>query len=272
VPTAHQSNQNNKSGFNHADSPLEGAAEDLADFHRRFAPFFQTKTRNVSIQSYQYFKGLFQSPKKNMERIAEVVPNSNDQSFQHFLSNSPWDEDAVIEKVAIESNKAIGSKADSFLIIGETGIPKKGTKSVGVARQYCGELGKVENCQVGVFLTLGYREHVVPIDCRSYLPKSWAEDEGRCLATGVPEDFIEFHRKQDLALQMVIAARARGIGYSWIGCDGFYGENPSLLRFLDDLHEVFMADVYKDQRVYLEDPKPRMFPKPNRRRGASPAV
>ena len=204
-----------------------------------------------------------------MERMAEVVPNSNDQAFQHFLSQSPWDEDNLIEQVANDANGLIGGHKDTCLLIDESGIPKKGTKSVGVDRQYCGELGKVENCQVGVFAALGYGKYVIPVDCRLYLPRTWAEDKQRCQAAGVPDFFIQYQRKQDLALQMVISARARGLSYGWIGCDGFYGEDGSFLRFLDNIGETFVADIHRDQHIYLDDPKPHV-PKPRSKRGRKP--
>jgi SRSO17 transposase len=203
-----------------------------------------------------------------MERMAESVPNSDDQAYQHFLSQSPWEEDAVIDQVCHDTNQLIGGK-ESGLIIDETGIPKKGTKSVGVSRQYCGQLGKVENCQVGVFAVLAQGENVSPIDCRLYLPRSWVEDKNRCLHAGVPEEYIEYQRKQDLAVQLVIASHLRGAEFGWVGCDAFYGEDPAFLRSLNDLGEIFVADVHKDQRIYLSDPAPRV-PSPKSKKGRRP--
>lgn len=204
-----------------------------------------------------------------MERMAEVVPTSDDQALQHFLSKSPWDEDALIEQIALDANNVVGGGQDTCLLLDESGFPKKGNKSVGVSRQYCGELGKVDNCQVGVFAALANRNYVIPVDCRLFLPRSWAEDEERCRAAGIPDDFIEHQRKQDLALQMVITARSRGLSYNWIGCDGFYGEDGFFLRFLDDVHEIFVADVHRDQHVYLSNPKPYV-PERKSHRGRKP--
>ena len=246
-----------------------GATGSLSSFHKRFTANFHTKTRDVSDISKRYLLGLFQTPKKNMERMAEVVPDSNDQAFQHFLSKSPWDENNLMDQVAHDANGLIGGHKESCLIIDESSIPKKGSKSVGVDRQYCGERGKVDNCQVGVFAALGYQKYVIPVDCRLYLPRSWAEDRLRCQAAGVPDDFIEYQRKQDLALQIIIAARGRGLCYGWIGCDGFYGEDGSFLRYLDDMGETFVADVHRDQRIYLTDPKPYV-PEPRSKRGRKP--
>lgn len=193
-----------------------------------------------------------------MERMAESVPNTDDQAYQHFLSQSPWQEDAVIDQLCYDANQLIGGQDDSCLIIDETGLPKKGQKSVGVSRQYCGQLGKVDNCQVGVFAVIANKQHVAPIDCRLFLPKSWTDDKARCRQAGVPEEFIEYQRKQDLAVQLVIAARVRGAKFNWIGCDALYGEDPGFLRSLNDMGEIFVADVHKDQRIYLENPQPHV--------------
>jgi len=180
-----------------------------------------------------------------MERMAEAVPDSDDQVFQHFLTNSPWDDQAVVDQLAIDSNSLIGGKSDSCLIIDETGIPKKGDKSVGAARQWCGQLGKIENCQTGVFTVLGSKEHAVPVGYRLFLPKCWVNDEKRCLEAGIPHEHIEIHRKHDLALQLVIQARIQGVDFQWVGADSLYGEDPAFLRTLDQMHETFMVDIHK---------------------------
>ncbi len=204
-----------------------------------------------------------------MERMAEAVPNSDDQVFQHFLTNSPWDDQAVVDQLANDSNRLIGGKNDSCLIIDETGIPKKGDKSVGVDRQWCGQLGKIENCQTGVFTILGFKKHAVPVGYRLFLPKSWVKDEKRCLEAGIPHEHIEFHRKHDLALQLVIQARIQGVDFQWVGADSFYGEDPAFLRTLDQMHEIFMVDIHKDQHIYLENPKP-VVPPPKSEKGRKP--
>jgi SRSO17 transposase len=163
-------------------------------------------------------KGLTQARKRNMERMAEKVPESDDQSLQHFLSNSPWDERPVVDQVARDANTIFNSHPDTGLYIDETGFVKKGTKSVGVHRQWIGQLGKVDNSQCGVFAALGCGTRVAPIDFRLYLPKAWADDKKRCLAAGIPKDKIIFKRKHDLALEMVVHARSLGIDFNWVGC------------------------------------------------------
>ena len=127
----------------------------FVSYHARFSSFFRTRTRNVSQQASQYLRGLTQARKKNMERMAERIPESDDQSLQHFLSNSPWDERPVVDQVAQDADAVFRDHQNTALYIDESGIVKKGTKSVGVHRQWIGQLGKVENSQCGVFAALG---------------------------------------------------------------------------------------------------------------------
>ena len=205
-----------------------------------------------------------------MERMAEAVPHSDDQVLQHFLTNSAWDDQLVIDQIAQDANQLIGDNKDSCLILDESGIPKKGTKSVGVARQWCGQLGKVENCQVGVYSVLGFQDRATPIGYRLFLTEAWVNDEKRCIEAGIPQEQIEFYRKHDLALQLVIQARLQGVAFGWVGADSLYGEDPSFLRSLDQMHEIFMVDVHKDQRIYLEDPDP-IVPPPKSNKGRKPS-
>jgi SRSO17 transposase len=193
--------------------------------------------------------------RKNIERMTEVIKDSEYQSLQHFISNSPWKHRPVMDQVAKDCDILLGESSDTGLILDETSIPKKGKKSVGAARQWCGRLGKVDNCQVGVFASLVKDASAALIDGRLYLPKEWTDDRKRCRAAGVPDD-VTFKTKSQLALEIVRHARAQGIRFSWVGIDGGYGKEPHFLSSLDDDGEIFVADVHKDQVIYLEDPKP----------------
>jgi SRSO17 transposase len=239
-------------------------------FCERYADHFQLKTREIGPQAQQYLCGLMQSNRKNMERMAEVVPESDEQSLQHFLSNSNWDDRAVLDQVAMEVDQQLGGDEDSALLLDESGFTKKGRSSVGVARQYNGRLGKQDNCQVGVFAALNCKDRVSLIDKRLYLPESWTNDPARCHAVGIPKAARVFKTKPELALEMVRYNRALGVRFKWVGMDALYGNNPVLLRALDDDNEVFVADVHKSQRIYLEDPKPRI-PKRKGNRGRRPS-
>jgi len=136
------------------ETELTEIAQRLMIFCKRFGKPFQSQTRSREPQMQQYLSGLIQSDKKNMARMAEIVPDSDEQVFQHFLSESEWNEREVLDQVALEANQLLENKEDSCLIIDESCIPKKGINSVGVLRQWCGQLGKVDNCQVGVFAAL----------------------------------------------------------------------------------------------------------------------
>lgn len=145
----------------------------------------------------------------------------------------------MIKQIAADADRNLGGKTQSALYIDDTGFAKKGEKSVGVHRQWIGQLGKVENCQVGVFAALSCKKHVQPINFRLYFPEAWTKDKKRCKAAGVPKESMEFKRKHDLALDMIVQARRQGMRYNWIGFDGFYGEDPAFLRQIDDMKEIF---------------------------------
>ena len=191
-----------------------------------------------------------------MERIEERVPETRYENLQYFLSEAKWQWQPVNDQVAQDVDRHLGGHENSGLYIDETGIPKKGKASVGVNRQWCGQLGKTENCQVGVFAVLGQGKYAAPLDYRLYLPKVWVNDRARCLKAKVPKEHIVFKTKHELALELVANARANGVRFNWVGCDALYGQNPAFLRTLDKAGETFVADVHRDQRIYLDDPKP----------------
>jgi len=226
----------------------------LLQFCGEYSGHFRSRTRDISSKSQQYLSGLMQAKRKNMERMSEVVPDSSDQSLQHFLSNSNWDERAVLDQVAMEADTLIGGGQNTGLIIDESYFAKKGVKSVGVARQWNGRLGKVDNCQVGVFAALSRGKFATLIDGRLYLPRKWVEDLDRCNASNVPVESQIMKSKSDLALEIVRHNRKLGVSFSWVGMDGGCGKEPAFLRALDDDGETFVADVHKDQLIYLEDP------------------
>ena len=202
---------------------------------------------------------------KNMERMAEVVPDSDEQVLQHFISNSNWDARGVMDQVALEADGLLGGSAESALLIDESGITKKGKKSVGVARQWNGRLGKVDNCQVGVYAALSRGCWSTLIDERLYLPREWVDDPARCRVAKIPGAQRKLKTKPELALEMVRHNRRLGVRYCWVGADGTYGSDPAFLRALEADGETFMVDVHKDQHIYLEDPEPAILEQPSGR-------
>jgi len=205
-----------------------------------------------------------QATRKNMERMEENVVGANDQALQYMLTESHWDSQAVMDQVAQEANHLLGGD-ESCLLLDESGFEKKGDHSVGVARQWNGRLGKVDNCQVGVFAALGRGARATLIDYRLYLPERWSEDVPRCNKMKIPESFCQFKTKSELALEMVRHQRQQGIQFAWVGADGGYGKEPAFLRGLVDMDEIFVVDVHKDQLIYLEDPQPVIPQKSNKR-------
>ena len=250
---------------------LAGIGQRFLNFCERFGGHFRQRTRTVETAAQQYVRGLLQAETKNMERMEEVIPDADHQALQHMLSASAWSARAVLDQVAQDANRLLGGYEDSALLIDESGCPKKGTQSVGVARQWCGQLGKVENCQVGVFAALSRGSDVTLIDERLFLPEVWTTDAARCQAAGIPKAQRGFQRKTDLALAMITHARQQGIGFAWVGFDGFYGSDPAFPRALEDQGEIFVGDAHKDQRIYLEDPQP-IIPPAKAPRGRPPTA
>lgn len=208
----------------------------------------------MSPQAQKYLSGLLQAERRNVQRMAEVVVDTDAQALHHFLADSPWDARAVMDQVARGVDFLLGGDQDSCLVLDETCFPKKGKKSVGVARQWMGRQGKTDNCQVAVFAALARGRSVSLIDAELYLPQEWVKDPQRCAAAGVPEERRVLKTKPTLALELVQRARRNGVRFSWVTADGGYGQNRALLRALDDAGESFVIDVHCDQRIYLEEP------------------
>jgi SRSO17 transposase len=225
------------------------------DFHQRYQPYFDSKTRSVYASASHYLKGLMQAPRKNMERMEEHVVGADDQAMQYMLTEAQWDYQAVMDQVAHDASQLLGGQGNC-LIIDESAFEKKGEHSAGVARQWNGRLGKVDNCQVGVFGALGNASRVTLIDARLYLPKSWCRDASRCQKAGIPGACRSFKSKLDIALDIVSHQRQQGVQFDWVGADAGYGKELSFLMKLEDRGETFVVDIHKDQHIYLEDPCP----------------
>jgi SRSO17 transposase len=183
------------------------------------------------------------------------------------LSDSPWDHAAVMAQVAGTADRELGGHTDSALYVDETSFVKKGKASVGVQRQYCGRLGKLENCQVAVFLAQGRGERVAAADFRLFLPEAWTQDAKRCAKAKVPEGECRHRTKTELALEMIRAARERGSRHAWIGGDEVYGNNDGFTAALEDLGEVFLMDVAANHRVWTGAPRASQPAAGARRRG-----
>jgi SRSO17 transposase len=220
-----------------------------------FNDAFIARTRDGSINAQKYLQGLLLNRDRgNCSRFAKRVRKSSNQSLQHFITHSPWNERVVIDRIQKKVSEMIGDPIDGSLHIDETGFPKQGSHSVGVQKQYCGRLGKVENCQVGVFLGYSRGNQRILIDGQLYLPEGWAKSKELRDRCKVPKD-IRFRTKAQIGLDMILNARKNGVPFGWIGMDCFYGEQPWLREKLDAEGLIFVADIPRDTKVWLTQPK-----------------
>lgn len=232
---------------------IQSQAEALVEFQSKYRAFFQTKTRDNASQALAYLKGqLLLKSKRNMSQMATEVTDINEQALSHFTSNSPWDDVGLTIQIGQDAVELIGQ--GGALLLDESGCPKQGDKSVGVARQYCGRLGKVDNCQVGVFVAYAKAGQTTLIDKRLYLPQAWTDDPQRCRQAGVPEAAIVFRKKSELGLAMILQARQNQIPFEFVGMDAHYGQQGWLLSRLAAEKIEYMAEIPSDTRVYLHDP------------------
>lgn len=230
---------------------FERVAASFAAFHQEFAPLFgRTEARE---RSEQYLRGLLvqQTDRRNAENLAETVEGATPRSLQRFLTESPWDDGAVINRLQRYVGQRL-AQPDGVFVLDDTGFAKQGQKSVGVARQYSGTLGKVGNCQVGVFLAyVSARGHAL-VDKALYLPPAWTADRPRCRAAGVPEE-VDYQSKAELGLTLL--RRARQAGYltaSWVTADSGYGEVPTLRDTLDAEDWRYVLEVPSITPVFTQ--------------------
>lgn len=177
------------------------------------------------------------------------------QAMQHMLTSPCVDWSGLSRAVAQEVDTLLGG-AQSVLLLDESAMAKKGVASAGVARQWNGRLGKVDNSQVGVYAALCRGEIASLLRARLYLTERWVSDADRCERAKIPEDQRIYRSKSILALEMVDEADRNGVRCGFIAVDGGYGKEPAFLRALDARGKHFVADVHKDQHLYVTDPQP----------------
>jgi len=220
-----------------------------------YSTHFIGQGMNSVEHARHYVTGLLgKQRRKNIETIENDVEGSDYQGMEQFLSSSPWDHAGLLEAMVPELNRHLGGRAESALYLDETSFLKKGTKSVGVQRQWSGRAGKLENCQVAVFAALGCQTRVGLCDMRLYLPESWVEDPARCDQAKVPPGERQLRTKHQLALDLVRTARRRGVQFGWVGFDSLYGSCQSLVNALEDMGEKFVGDVHVSNKVWTQEP------------------
>jgi SRSO17 transposase len=218
---------------------------ELDNLFDRIRPlFYRTESKK---HAEQYLRGLL-SPlaRKNGWTIAEHVGESKPAPLQNFLNLSPWDAAALLERNRGYAMEHLATP-DGILVADPTGFAKKGTKSVGVQRQYSGTLGRIDNCQIATFLAYvtPARERVL-LDRRLYMPqKSWMHDPARRAEAGVPLD-LTFQTRPEQVQEMIEAARRAGVPFAWFTADEEFGQNPGLCGYLERNRVPYVMAVPKN--------------------------
>jgi SRSO17 transposase len=218
---------------------------ELATYLAPFAPLFRRSTSRASVE--RYLTGLLTDlPRKNCDTIAAAVVGTSTERLQHLLTDAAW------EPQALDPQRVTALVAQSppqgILVLDDTGLPKQGRRSVGVARQYSGTLGKVANCQVVVSAHYVADEPTSrapvhwPLSARLYLPEAWATDPARRATVHVPTEVL-FRTKPELALALVDQAQAWGVPFGYVVTDAGYGDNPLFLQGLDGRHVAYMVGI-----------------------------
>jgi len=230
---------------------LEGVLERLKEFVRPFAA--SLKHAAQAEHAEEYVAGLVSNVKrKNIETIA-YLHEQDRQPLQKFIGQNPWDDRPLIGELAGQIGAALG-EADGVLAIDPSGVVKQGKASVGVARQWCGRVGKVENCQVGVYLGYVSRKEHALVDTRLYLPKEWTKDKKRCQRAGIPKE-IRFRTRHELALEMLREHRAV-LPHAWVTGDDEMGRSTWFRDKLRGLNEQYLLAVPSNTLVRDLDAAP----------------
>lgn len=229
---------------------IRGWKDELTGAHRGMRDLFARS--EVRERSLAYLEGLLSGcERKNGWQVAECVGDASPYGMQYLLGRARWDADALQARLSAYVEDKLGSP-DAVLILDETGFLKKGTHSAGVQRQYSGTAGRIENSQIGVFLGYAGERGYALLDRELYLPQSWAEDDARRQAAGIP-DRIEFQTKPMLGRQMLERAFHSGVSCGWVAGDEVYGRDSKLRRWLEERRQPYVLAVAADQRLWRQD-------------------
>jgi SRSO17 transposase len=221
-----------------------------------------------------YSRGLMLPiERKSVEPLAAHTDplhvSAKHQSLHHLVAQSEWSDQAVLKCVRDWVTPKLGPKSSFYWIVDDTGFPKKGVHSVGVARQYCGQLGKQDNCQVAVSLSLASESGSVPMDWRLYLPEKWARDRRRRKKAGVPEK-LKFQTKPQIALEQIGAAKTAGVPIGIVLADAGYGNETAWREGLEGMELKYCVGVQSVTTVWTAGTGP--VPPKNRNKIGRPAT
>jgi SRSO17 transposase len=242
--------------------------DELEAYHRAFAPqFHRAEQRHWALK---YTEGqLLPLERKSIEPLADALVGGNVQAMQQFIGLGAWDDDAVLAKHQQLVAETLGAADTGVLIVDGCDFPKQGMHSVGVARQYCGPLGKVANCQASVVACYASARGYALVDRRLYLPEEWfAEDyRARRVRCGVPAA-ARFQTRTALAWAMIVGLRERGaLPFRWVTGDEHFGNTPVLLDRIAEAGLAYFMEVPHNVRVWADRPATRV-PPPTGKKGA----
>ena len=219
---------------------------ELAAFLEPFAPLFRRHTSRESLE--RYVTGLLTDlPHKTCETIADVVAGTSLERLQHLLTDAAWNP-LELDEARVKRLLALHPVSEGILVLDDTGLPKKGSASVGVFPQYSGTLGKIGNCQVVVsaeFLTDDPASSTPfhwPVSAHLFLPEAWTQDAERCKQAQVPEE-IGHQSKPEIALSLLDRAKQWGVPIGMVVVDAGYGDNPNFVRGLDERQVPYVCAV-----------------------------
>jgi SRSO17 transposase len=222
-------------------------SEQLDEVARRIGARFPRSETRDRVRAY--LVGLLGPvQRKNAWQLAEQIGDADPYGVQYLMGRSEWEPDSVRDDLRRYIADTLGDP-EAVLILDETGFLKKGTKSAGVARQYTGTAGRIENAQVGVFLAYASRRGTALIDRALYLPREWTDDPDRCRAAGIPEG-TPFATKPGLARAMLERAFAAGVPAAWVTGDEVYGSDGGLRRWLEEERRPYALAVRANQYVW----------------------
>jgi SRSO17 transposase len=225
-----------------------GCFRDLDNWLAPFLAVTGRKTRRTWAPFY--LRGLLgPGERKSLQPMSTQLGLSGHDQLQHFIASTAWDDGPLWTVLAHEADRLVGG-ADAYLVIDDTAVPKKGTLSVGVARQYCGQLGKRANCQSLVSLTLAQGEVPVPVGLRLFLPDEWVGDTARCARAGVPEVHRAARSKGEIALTELDRLRAAGIRFGTVLADAGYGASAAFRHGLEARALRWAVGIPRNQKVY----------------------
>lgn len=236
-------------------SDVGGFIKELKGFHEIFSDCFHRS--ELRGHFYRYMVGQFSElERKSIEPIALNVEDANVRPMQRFISDADWDDDKILNKYHRLVNEDMGT-TDGVLIFDESGFIKKGNDSIGVARQYCGGIGKVENSQVGVFAAYASPYGYALLDKRLFIPEKWFLDDYklRCKKCKLPED-AEFKTKPQLAVEMFNNIdEEKIIPFKYVLADSLYGTSPEFIEAVGSHANVtYFVEVAADTRCWLKQP------------------